>query len=154
MFLGVPQGSVLGPLLFNLTEMTDVFNYTDDITFHACELGLKSLITRLEHDAALAKEWFESNYVMLNQDKGHFLLSVHKYDTLFNLGEKRIWESKQQKLLGVHIDRNLKFDESVLSQCKKAGEKLTALIRIMTFAQRRNIMKAFIESQFEYCPLV
>ena len=40
---------------------------------------------------------------------------------------------------------------------KKAGKKLTALIRIskfMTFAQRRNIMKAFIESQFAYCPLV
>ena len=46
--------------------MTDVCNYADDATFLACELDLKSLITRLEHDAALAIEWFESNYMKLN----------------------------------------------------------------------------------------
>ena len=51
--------------------MTDVCNYADNTTFHACDLDLKSLITRLEHDAALAIEWFESNYMMLNQDKCH-----------------------------------------------------------------------------------
>ena len=138
--------------------MTDVCNYADDTTFYACNLDLKSLITRLEHDAALAIKWFESNYMKLNQDKCHFLFSGHKYETLFvNVGETKIWDSKQQKLLGVLIDRDLKFDEYVLSQCKKAGKKLTALIRIskfMTFAQRRNIMKAFIESQFGYCSLV
>ena len=127
--------------------MTDKCNYVDDTTSHACDLDLKSLITRLEHDAALAVEWFESNYMMLNQDKCHFLFSGHKYETLFvNVGETKIWESKQPKLLGVLIDRDLKFDEYVLSQCKKAAKKLTA--------QRRNIMKAFIESQFGYCPLV
>ena len=42
--------------------MTDVCNYADDTTFHACELDIKSLITRLEHDAILTIEWFESNY--------------------------------------------------------------------------------------------
>ena len=139
--------------------MTDACNYADDdTTFHACDLDLKSLITRLEHDAVLTIEWFESNYMMLNQDKCHFLFSGHKYETLFvNVGETKIWERKQQKLLGVLIDRDLKFDKYVLSKCKKAGKKLTALIRIskfMTFAQSRNIMKAFIESQFGYCPIV
>ena len=131
LLLGVPQGSALGPLLFNiyiidlfyLTEMTDLCNYVDDTTFYACDLDLKSLITRLGHDAALAIGWFESSHMMLNQDKCHVLFSGHKYETLFvNVGETKIWDSKQQKLLGVLIDRDLKFDEYVLSQCKKAGK--------------------------------
>ena len=133
--------------------MTDVRNYADEATFHVCDLDLRSLITALEHDAAYAIEWFESNYMKLNQDKYHFLFSGHKYEKLFvNVVETKIWESKQQKLLGVLIDRDLKFDEYVLSQCKKTGKKLTTLIRIskfMTFGQRRNTRKAF-----GYCPLV
>ena len=40
--------------LFYVTDMADVCNHADDKTFHACDLDLKSLITRLKHDAALA----------------------------------------------------------------------------------------------------
>ena len=61
--------------------------------------------------------------MMLNEDKCHFLLSGHKYETLFvDVGKTKILESKQE-LLGILIDRDLKFDEYVLSQCKKAGKK-------------------------------
>ena len=49
------------------------------------------------------------------------------------VGKTKIWECKQQNLLGILIDRDLKFDEYVLSQCKKAGKKLTALIRTSKF---------------------
>ena len=71
--------------------------------------------------------------MMLNQDKYHFLFLRHKYETFVNVGQTKIWESKQQKLLGIVIDRDLKFDEYVLLQCKKAGKKLTELIRIIKF---------------------
>ena len=65
---------------------------------------------------ALAIKWFESNYMMLNQDKCPFLFLWQKYETLFvNVGETKIWESKQEKLSGILIDRDLKFDEYILS---------------------------------------
>ena len=92
-----------------------------------------------------------------NEEKCYLLISGHKYELLWaNIGSSKIWESEKQKLLGTVIDRNLRFDEYILSQCKKAGRKLSVLARIckfMTIERRRMLMKAFIESQLGYCPL-
>ena len=125
---GVPQGSVLGPILFNiylhdlfyLTEMTQVCNFADDTTFYVCDKDLNILINRLEHDTSLAVEWFENNFMKLNQDKCHLLVSRHKHETVWaKIGETKIWESNKQKLLGVVTDRNLNFDKYVFDLCKK-----------------------------------
>ena len=69
----------------------------------------------------------------------------------------KIWESKKQKLLGAQIDRTLSFDEYIASLCKKAGKKLFVLARLSNFMyaiKKQVLMKAFIESQFGYCPLI
>ena len=83
---GVPQGSVLGPLLFNIyfndlfyfLEETEAINYADDTNIFACDMDLQNLLRRLEHDSYIVIEWFDANYMKLNPQKCHFLLAGHK----------------------------------------------------------------------------
>ena len=61
------------------------------------------------------------------------------------------------KLLGINIDRGLKFDFYRLKLCSKANRKLTLLSRMfkfLTFEKKRILIKAYFESQFKYCPFV
>ena len=60
-------------------------------------------------------------------------------------------------MLGVHIDSKLSFDSHVSKLCQKASNKLYALARISPYMNQnklRYLMKAFITSQFQYCPLI
>ena len=69
---------------------------------------------------------------------------------------KKIWKSKEEKLLGLNIDRDLKFTSHVSKICAKAGQKLSAISRIVKFMslqKRKILIKSFFDSQFEYCPL-
>ena len=162
---GIPQGSVLGPLLFNIylndlfwtQKYSEVCNLADDTTYYSSDLELKELIRKLEHDSALALEWFDCNYMKLNTDKCHLLVAGQKNEHIFaKIGKDLLWESKTECLLGVTIDNQLRFKEHISKLCKVANNKVTALIRycnILNFEKRRSLMKAFIESQFSFSPL-
>ena len=68
-----------------------------------------------------------------------------------------IKSSQKEIPLGIKTDIELTFEAHVNFVCKKASQKLYPLARIAPFMdlkQRRNIMKAFVESQFGYCPLI
>ena len=69
----------------------------------------------------------------------------------------RIWESNEEMLLGLTIDKDLKFYGHITTLCKKVNRKISALSRVrryMSTERRRILFKSFIESQIGYCPLV
>ena len=73
------------------------------------------------------------------------------------VGEQVIWESRQERLLGVKVDKALPFKKHVENLCKNAGSKVTALarlVRILSIEKKKILMTAFIEAQFSHCPLV
>ena len=91
-----------------------------------------------------------------NTDKSHLLLSENSNLTT-NIDGNVTESEGNQVLLGITIDSNLSFNKHVNNLCKKASAKLNALASIagyMDFPKRRLIIKAFVTSQFDYCPLI
>ena len=119
-------------------------------------LQINNLFWYTEHDSNLAIEWFKSSYMKPNQDKCYLLMTVYEYENIWAwIGEVNIWESLKQELLGAITDRDLIFNEYVSSLCKKAGGQLIAwILNLMSFQQRKMLMKSFVEDQFGYYPLV
>ena len=70
--------------------------------------------------------WLENTYMKLNTDKCHLIVSGYKFEQIFaHVGEDKIWERVDFKLLGVAIHKVLKFDKHVSKICSKANRKLS-----------------------------
>ena len=161
---GVPQGSVLGPLLFNIyicdmfynDLVCDIVSYADDTTPYTSNLSLTNLLSNLENDTQNLFDWFSNNHMKANVDKCHLLVSC-KDEVSVTINNFSINKTEEEKLLGIKLSGNLSFEKHVSSLCKKASQKLHALARIVNYmdlSKRKSLMKAFIISQFNYCPLV
>ena len=79
--------------------------------------------------------WLLSGFRLTRLNKAREIIISYFRNELFwaNIRKSEIWESEKQKLLGIAIDRNLRFDEHIFSQCKKASRRLTVLVRICNF---------------------
>ena len=117
---------------------------------------MEEMLKILETETSIVLNWFKSNEMKSNDDKCHLIVANHNNCSV-NLGNELIEGSSSVELLGVTIDNELKFTEHVSYLCKKGNQKLHALARISKFIcieKRKLIMRTFIESQFNYCPLV
>ena len=138
---GVPQGSLLGPLLLNIflndfiyiVEHSEVCNLADDNTIFSCDDTFESVASNLEEeDMSQAISWFKTNQMVANPSKFQVMLLGLKTndDIVLDIGNVSIDFVSSVKLLGITIDSKIKFDQHVAKLCQKTNNKISAFSRV------------------------
>ena len=173
MTCGVPQGSVLGPILYLLytSPLDDILrrqnmlfhSYADDTqlyTSFTCndEYDLSSTAQRIEDCLADIRTWMLLNKLKLNEDKTELLIIHSRYrpSSVFSLncGHDIIIPSDLVRIIGVIFDKNMTMIPQINSVCKGAFYHLRNIGRIRKFLTPKSteiLVHAFISSKLDYC---
>ena len=167
LLIGVPQGSVLGPILFNIfmndffmfITQSDVCNFADDTSLYAHGKTISEVSEKLENDVIRALDWFKMNSLVPNAKKFQmmFLGTKSKTKLCLEINGKKCVSSDKVKLLGITIDWKLQFNDHVKALCINANKKVSALMRLrkkLSLDQKSILFNSFISSQFGYCPII
>ena len=166
---GIPQGSLVGPSLFNcffndfyyFIKNANVHNFADDNTLTTFAQNIGTVISILESESKIAIDWFETNKMILNPGKFQSIIidkkkQDHTKET-FEIGDKVIEVSPSAKLLGVLIDDKLNFNLHITNICRSAANQSNALIRLkqfLSFEAKKVLVNSYFYSNFNYCPLI
>ena len=136
--LGVPQGSILGPILFliyvndinNCNDTARFVKFADDTTVITPAPTLKEATWKMNGTLIRVSKWFRSNKLNLNPSKTRYMIFNGKGTTEIKLVQidgqyiERVWkygDEKSFKLVGIQIDEQLKLEEHITYIAKKIG---------------------------------
>ena len=167
---GVPQGSILGPILFNIyvADLSNVsknktIQYADDTTLYGSSKATRipSLIKSLESDIKALAMWSSYNTLVFNNEKlklaSFSKTKMPEKSYLVRSNSKSIEHVRSAKLLGVIFDENLSFSEHVYSTLKICYGTLRTLKNFKRFTPlrvRKSLAEALVLSKLNYCNVV
>ena len=119
-----------------LLFLTDTFlsDYADDNNLYSIGKGRDIIKNLLRKDFMALTEWFFKNYMISNQKRCHYMcIGRNTKNDKFELGNWLLENSKEELVLGIITDNKLTFDSHIKNICRKAGQKLGALLRITNY---------------------
>ena len=171
-YTGVPQGSILGPLLFLLhindidgcLKHSSIITYADDTVLFTSSKSVDDIERGLNKDINSVHKWLKENELILNLKKGKtesMLFGTGKRLSLLGGKQLKVYvdgklinSTKSYKYLGVHLDPTLSLAEHFDKTCKKAASRVNIMRKIrssLTSDAAEALYRTMVLPIFTYC---
>jgi len=167
--VGVPQGSILGPLLFsiyvndlpNVVHSSDLNMFADDTELHYCHSDLLTVEHTLHSDLGNISTWLKVNRLKLNVSKSHCMLIGSRQRIAgkclhLMLDGVTLGQVSSTKYLGIHIDQHLTWNTHIDYILHRIRSKLYCINRLRPVSSKilRLLYQAYIMPILDYCDVV
>jgi hypothetical protein len=164
---GVPQGSVLGPILFliYINDLNYVSNllktimFADDTNLFLTGRSLIEIEKQLNDELVIITEWFKANLLSLNISKTSYIIFGYKKcsDLIINMHGTNITRQYETKFLGVILTDKLKFDKHIdflLNKITKCIGIMTKIRHLIPINLTRTLYLTLVQPYIDCCNLV
>ena len=170
---GVPQGSILSPLMFLLlindlplyTDNVKTDLYADDTTLHENDKSISNIKKKRQIALNNLQEWCKNNGMVINTTKTKIMLittrqkplHITKEEIELTYNQQTLNHISEDKILGVQVDDHLFFSSHIDKTAKKITSNIWLLSRIKDYLNKEHRVqyyKSFIQPHIDYCNIV